>query len=518
MNAGDANAAGGGTNGGARAAGTAAPATPGAPGPRGAGTATADPAGSNVTAAGLLGAIALTGIILILPTPEGLPPEAHRLAALFAGILVLWSTEALPIAVTSLLALALQPIFGLTSLVSGRPPTSGAIFGAAAANFMSSVFFFVLVMFAIAYAWVKTGLARRFALWLIARAGTDATRAVYVFMIGTGMISMVVSDVPAAAIFMAIAVGILDKLGLRPGSHFGRAVMIGIPIAALIGGVGTPAGSSINLLGLVMIEQAGGERVPFLHWMAIGIPMVAILLPVAAWVLVKCFPPEIASIGDLEEVHDERRRIGPVSTAEWKVIAIMGAMLTLWIASTWLPVFDTFLVAVVGAVAMFLPGIGLFTWKEVQQVTGWDTLMVIGGVTSLGQASSRTGLATWLAESALGGLADWNAVALIAAISAFTVVIHLMLPIAPVINAVMIPPIMVLGAAAGVNPALYALPVIFTASCAFLLPLDAVPLVTYSRGYYRMFDMLSPGLVISAVWVVLMTALLIGIGPLVGLL
>ena len=297
---------------------------------------------------------------------------------------------------------------------------------------------------------------------MIARAGTDATRAVYVFMIGTGAISMVVSDVPAAAIFMAIAVGILDKLGLRPGSRFGRAVMIGIPIAALIGGVGTPAGSSINLLGLVMIEQAGGDRVPFLHWMAIGIPMVAILLPVAAWVLVKFFPPEIASIGDLEEIHDERRRMGPVSRAEWKVVAIMSAMITLWIASTWLPVFDTFLVAVVGAVAMFLPGIGLFTWKEVQQVTGWDTLMVIGGV--------------------------------------------------------MIPPIMVLGAAAGVNPALYALPVIFTASCAFLLPLDAVPLVTYSRGYYRMFDMLPAGLVISAVWVVLMTSLLIVIGPLVGLL
>ena len=202
--------------------------------------------------------------------------------------------------------------------------------------------------------------------------------------------------------------------------------------------------------------------------------------------------------------------MGPVSRAEWKVVAIMSAMITLWIASTWLPVFDTFLVAVVGAVAMFLPGIG--------QVTGWDTLMVIGGVTSLGQASSQTGLATWLAESALGGLADWNAVALIAAISAFTVVIHLMLPIAPVINAIMIPPIMVLGAAAGVNPALYALPVIFTASCAFLLPLDAVPLVTYSRGYYRMFDMLPAGLVISAVWVVLMTALLLVVGPLVGLL
>ncbi|HIM51925.1 MAG TPA: DASS family sodium-coupled anion symporter [Acidobacteria bacterium] len=478
----------------------------------------ATPIGSRFPTVGLLAALGVTGLVLLLPTPAALPPEAHRMAALFAGVLVLWSTEALPIAVTSLLALALQPLFGLTSLVADRPPTTGAIFGAAAANFMSSVFFFVMVMFAIAFAWVKTGLARRFALWLIARAGTDAKRAVYVFMIGTGLISMIVSDVPAAAIFMAIAVGILDKLELRPGSQFGRAVMIGIPVAALIGGVGTPAGSSINLLGLMMIEQNGGARIPFLHWMAIGVPMVAVLLPVAAWVLLKFFPPEIASIGDLEEIHEERRQIGPVSRDEWKVIGIMGTMLALWIASTWVPAFDTFLVAVVGAVAMFLPGIGLFTWKEVQGATGWDTLMVIGGVTSLGQASSQTGLATWLAESALGGLQDWNVVALIAAVSAFTVVIHLMLPINPVINAVMIPPIMVLGTTAGVNPVLYALPVVFTASCAFLLPLDAVPLVTYSRGYYRMFDMFLPGLVISAAWVVLMTTLLIGIGPLVGLL
>ena len=218
MTGGNAESGAGGTSSTPQVAGTGAAGVRGAPGSGGANTPGAGATGSRVTGAGLLGAAALTGLILILPTPEGLPPEAHRLAALFAGILVLWSTEALPIAVTSLLALALQPIFGLTSLVSGRPPTPGAIFGAAAANFMSSVFFFVLVMFAIAYAWVKTGLARRFALWLIVRAGTDAARAVYVFMIGTGMISMVVSDVPAAAIFMAIAVGILDKLGLRPGS------------------------------------------------------------------------------------------------------------------------------------------------------------------------------------------------------------------------------------------------------------------------------------------------------------
>jgi sodium-dependent dicarboxylate transporter 2/3/5 len=115
-------------------------------------------------------------------------------------------------------------------------------------------------------------------------------------------------------------------------------------------------------------------------------------------------------------------------------------------------------------------------------------------------------------------VAGWSVFAMIATISVFTVVIHLMLPIAPVINVVMIPPIMLLGTAAGIDPGLLALPVIFTASCAFLLPLDAVPLVTFGTGYYKMFDMLLPGTIISVVWVIVMTALMLTVGPLIGLM
>jgi len=233
--------------------------------------------------------------------------------------------------------------------------------------------------------------------------------------------------------------------------------------------------------------------------------------------LLKFYPPEIQAIAELEEIQRERNEMGPVSVSERKVLVIMAGMVVFWLASTWYPVFDTTLVAICGAVVMFLPGVSLFSWKEVQHATGWDTLLMIGGVTSLGLASRNTGLAKWLADTTFGGVQDWHIILVIAAISAFTVVIHLMLPIAPVINAVMIPPIMALGTAAGVNPVVYALPVIFTASCAFLLPLDAVPLVTYSKGYYRMLDMLVPGLIISVIWVVLMTTLLMLIGPMLGL-
>jgi solute carrier family 13 (sodium-dependent dicarboxylate transporter), member 2/3/5 len=457
--------------------------------------------------AGLAAAILTFCVLSLLPTPAGLSPDGQRMGALFGVLLVLWSTEALPIAVTAILALVLQPILGLNTL------------GAAFSNFISPVFFFVMVMFIIAYAWLKTGLAQRFALWMISKAGTNAKRVFYVFMFGTGAMSTIISDVPCAAIFMAVALGIFQKLKLEPGkSRFGKVVMIGIPIAALIGGVATPAGSAINLLGLFMIEQNGGVRIPFVHWMAIGMPVAIVMLPIAAWVLLRFYPPEIQTIGDIQEVQRDRKKLGPVSNGEWKVLVVMSTMLVFWILSSWFPAFDVTLVAVLGAVVMFLPGINLFTWKEVEAATGWEALLMIGGATSLGVVSAKSGLAKWLVDSTVGGFAEWNVIIIVALISTFIVVFHLVLPHNPTITAVVIPPIVLAATRAGHNPALYALPVVFTASCAFLLPLDAVPLVTYSKGYYRMVDMLLPGAVISVVWVIVITGLTLLIGPAIGLL
>src|SRR5690606_5626920 len=149
------------------------------------------------------------------------------------------------------------------------------------------------------------------------------------------------SDVPCCAVFMAIALGLFEKLGLRAGeSTFAKALMMGIPIAALIGGVGTPAGSSINILGIQFLEQYGNVRVPFLHWMAIGVPMVVVLIPVSAWILTRVYPPEMATIGDVTGIGEERARLGRMSAREVRVLVIIGAMIVLWIASTWIPSLD----------------------------------------------------------------------------------------------------------------------------------------------------------------------------------
>ena len=77
---------------------------------------------------------------------------------------------------------------------------------------------------------------------VLARAGTRPRRVLLALMAGTAALSSIMSDVPVCAIFMAVALGIFARAKVAPGSAFGKSVMMGIPIAALIGGVATPAG------------------------------------------------------------------------------------------------------------------------------------------------------------------------------------------------------------------------------------------------------------------------------------
>jgi len=465
--------------------------------------ASAPPALGRRQVVGFVVAALVMGGALLLPPLGGLKPEAQRLAGLFIASMALWLGESLPIGVTALLVIAAQPVLGIATM-----PAAGA-------GFMSPVIFFVLAMFLIAAVIHDCGLDRRFAGWLLARAGTDSRRVLLAFMAGTAAISTFVSDVPACAIWASLAIGLLTRLDTVPGrSNFGRALMLGIPIASYIGGIGTPAGSSVNVLGLQLLKQFGNVEIGFMHWMVIGMPMVLVLTPVAWWVLVKIFPPEMATV----EAVAPSGGPTPWSAPEKKVAVLLLVMMALWLASTWWPrQLDATMIAVLGSVAMFVPGMRLLSWDRAIRSVSWEALFMIGGITSLGVACRDTGLAQWFVTNTLGGLKGWSPVAIVATVSTVTVLIHLVVPILPAVVAVLVPPIVVLAQQTGHSPALYALPVVFTASCGFLLPLDAVALITYGTRYYRMTDMLLPGAIISVVWVALMTALMLALAPSLGL-
>lgn len=439
---------------------------------------------------GLAAAAVIIAATYFFDPPAGLNESGKNvLGLLFAG-LVLWVTEAVPLAVTALFLIIMQPLLGIAS-----PST-------AFKSFISPVIFFVIATFGVSAAIMKTPLAGRIARWMLRRSRDKSEYIVLAFMAGAASLSAIVSNVPVTALFMGLALRIVQSNGGQPGSsRLGASLMIAIPFGAMIGGMMTPAGSSINVLALYLMEEYAGSRVSFVQWMVFGVPIAAVLLPITWLILVKTFRPEPLGTGMADLIGSSIP--DRWTNTEIKVVVITGLMVALWMAGSWIPALDMTVVAVAGLIAFFLPGVRVLEWDEFSDAVGWDTILMVGGVISIGAAVVETGVGRWVFEITLAGVSGWHIILLTMAVGMVINLLHLVLPIAPAIVAVAIPPLIGLSQIQGVHPSVFVLTTAFLAGCCLLLPLDAVPLITYSKRYYSMLDMFKVGLAASTVWVIL---------------
>ena len=437
---------------------------------------------------GCIGLAILLGYFLLvsLPCPDGLSPNGKRaIAMMFAAVLV-WVFEILPVAVASVLFAVLPAVAGILPL-----PKMMQLFA-------TPTIFFVFAMFCIAIAFQNSGLSRRIVLWTSLRSKGSPVRLLLLLMMVCALLSTILADIPVVAMMLPVAVLLLEKNGCMKGtSNFGKAVMLGLPIACLIGGVGTPAGSAMNMLTISLLQSTADVHIGFL--------------------VIRAFPPEIGRLAGMDLVEREYAGLGGLGRRESVFIAVLAVNFILWSTEKLhgipLPV-----AAVIGCAIFSLPTVELLTWEQDKGRIGWDSLMLIGASNALGMAIWETGGAAWIAHACLSGVAGMPLAGVIAVISLFTVVIHLLIPVNTAIVAVLLPALAALAGTMGVNPAVLAIPMGFSVSAAFLLPLDAVPLVTYPAGYYRMFDMFKPGCLISVVWVVVMTLVMFAIAVPLGLL
>ena len=453
-----------------------------------------------------LGIAALYFIITALPAPDGLTPVGKKAIAMMLAAVLVWVFEVIPIAVSSIL-------FTLLPVVAGIIPLPKVM-----AHFATPTVFFVFAMFCISIAFQNSGLNRRVVLWTSLRSRGNPSRLLFFLMMVSALLSTFLADIPVVAMMLPVAVLLLEKNRCEPGaSPFGKAVMLGLPIACLIGGVGSPAGSAMIMLTIGLLQDTAKVHISFFEWMAIGMPMVLILTPVAWWAVIKVFPPEMDRLAGMELVEREYAELGPVTGREKLFFVILLINFILWctdkIHGLPLPV-----VAVIGGSLFVLPRIQLIDWERDKCRIGWDILMLIGASNALGMIIWEQGGASWIANACLGDISGLPLAGVIAAISIFTIVIHLLIPVNTAIVAVLLPALAALAGTMGVNPAVLAIPMGFSVSAALLLPLDPVPLVTYPAGFYKMFDMFKPGCLISVVWVVVMTLVMFAIAVPLGLL
>ncbi|BAF59723.1 MAG: DASS family sodium-coupled anion symporter [Pelotomaculum sp.] len=462
----------------------------------------------SVTTKRIVWVIALLLIYFVLanlPAPAGLKPEGQKAIALMVVVVIAWITEVIPIAIASLFFVFMQHVTGVSPQ------------GTAVANFATPTLLFVVASFFMANALNMSGLSQRISMKLTILSGGNPKKALFYIMVATALISSVISDVPACAAFFPIGMALLEKNNCRLGSsNLGRAMMIGIPFSSLIGGVATPAGSSLNVLSLSLLKSTSNIEISFTQWSAIGIPVVIVTIPIVWKILTMIFPPEIERLAGIEDIHKEYAALGPVSAKEIKFLVIFAMMLITWFTEPYhkipLPVSAT-----IGAAFFFLPGIDLLTWENTKQRIGWDTILLIGAANSLGTSLWQSGAATWLAESALRGIQGASPLMVILFVVVFTILIHLLVPVNAAIVSIMVPTLASLAVGIGISPAFLIIPMGFTVSAAFLLPLDPVPLITYASGHYKMTDYFKTGWPTCIFWTVIVTAAMLLLARPMGL-
>ncbi|WP_353095979.1 DASS family sodium-coupled anion symporter [Tissierella praeacuta] len=428
--------------------------------------------------------------------PKGLSIEGWKAILLMICATVSWVSEFIPIGISSCVLLFLPNLLKIEQT------------GVVMQNFATPTLFFILSALVIARAFVDSGLGYRISLYITPIFGKKSKMVLLSLMCCTSAISAVLADIPSAIIIGGIAYTLLQKNNCEPGkSVFGKSVMIGIPIAAAVGGIATPAGSGVNILAINLLKSVAGIDISFLQWSVIGLPM-AIVLTFISWVVIsKIYKPEMEYVSGLDTIEEEKAALGPMSTDEKKFTFLFSITLILWFTQS-ITGLETAFVSMLTVLVLFLPGVKLMDWNRAQESISWETLLLVGSCNAIAMILSTTGSAKWLSDTFLSGFASAGIFALVSVVTIFGIFIHLLVPISGAVLAMSVPIIVALSGTAGVDPILLILPLAYTASCVFLIPLDPTTMTTYGYGYWKLSEMPKPGFIIALVWIPLLIGLM----------
>ena len=453
--------------------------------------------------------IALTALILIammfIPGNESLTPAGIRTMGMLIAFLVMLITAPFRPFHTGLFFLALMPVFGAA-------PT----FADALSGFANPVIPFVIASFGIAAAFITLPLSKRILVAILRKFGKNIRIAMLALMLCAGITSVFIFSVPTCAVFLTIAMNFLDVYDdPEDKKKTGRAVMIAIPVAIMIGAVSTPISSAINLIAVDKLEEFTGITITFVEWMAAGFPVAVVTMPVAWQLILRIHKPAEISEDMVDRFIRELNIPPKLSKPEIKVIIITSIMLVLWIASSWVKSINVMVVAVLGACVFCVPQLKILKFEEFADNIGWDSIFLSVAVLSMGDLMVSNGVSGWIV-SILPELHAPTPV-LIAFTAVLFFILLMIIPIAPSLVIIMASPLIALAVGAGSSPAVVMLTAAISGCCCFLLPLDTVPLLTYSKGYYSIKDMFISSLPIQLFIVLVLSLWLTFIGRALGL-
>lgn len=440
-----------------------------------------------------------------IPASEAFPEVQVKALSFLVLCMILWFTEFIPLGASAVLIITLPSVMGLATLKETLAP------------FPNPTLFFVIATFALSAALTKVPLAKRLLLYLLRISKNNVNMFLLAVMAATFLISSVMSNIPATAMFIPICMGFLELYeNEEDRRRTGRAMMIGLAVAGMIGGIITPAGSSNNLISLSILESSTGTVVRFVDWIIICAPLALVMLPAAWLILIKVFKPAGLTDGKVKSYVSSLKSLPAPGAKEYIVAAVMIVMIALWVASSWIPALNTNIIAICGMAIMFLPGIDIFTWKDFSKEVSWAVVLMVGSVLCVGNIILESGIAGWLGSLFFSVDSGTSPQFMIIQLAIFVSIMQLLIPNGPAVIAATTPLVIAAGSSIGINPAMFTIPLCILASWTIIIPLSAVPMVTYSTGYYKISDIGKVGVpvliivtLIMSLWIPFVTGILI---------
>ncbi|MCD6163430.1 MAG: SLC13/DASS family transporter [candidate division Zixibacteria bacterium] len=439
-------------------------------------------------------------------------------AAVTAGIVLLmacfWVSLCLPIPVTSLLPIALFPLLGVAS--------SGTIIKYYANN---NIYLF-MGGFIVALAIEKWGLHRRIALFITSLLGTSQSRIVMGFMCGTAFLSMWISNTATTMMMLPIGMAVISETVRTTvkENKFAVALMLGIAYGASIGGIATPIGTppNIEFLGQYGRGFPGAPEISFFNWIKVFFPLALILLPLA-WVIITkvVFPISHKTTTGRNLINDELKKLGPMSTAEKRILIVFITTALLWIFRSdiklgfftipgWSNLFSNpkyfhdATVAIIMAILLFgipagkkYPGQFLMDWPTAIKLP-WGILLLFGGGFAIAGGFTISGLDQQIGMILKPYLVFHPLIIVFIICLLLTFLTELTSNTAT--TAALLPIMKGTAIALNLNPLLLMIPATISASMAFMLPVATPPnAIVFSSGQIKMSQMVRAGLILNLV-------------------
>lgn len=459
---------------------------------------------------------ALIAFVAIAHAPiAGLDAQARTVLAATVVMSGLWVGQVLPLAVTALLPLAVFPLVGLGSVKD------------VAVAYMQPMNFLMLGGFVIGHAVEAVGLHHRFAYALLRPAWVRASprRVLFAVMVATAGMSGFLSNTATALLMMPLGTT-LAALAL-PAGRSRTAFPLGVAYAASIGGCLTLIGTPPNIALAKSAADLAGRTVTFAGWLIVGVPFVALALPLAfvaiAWVGVP--------VGGPTERAIDAPAPGPWTGRQIAVLTVVVAVVAAWLTRApiafgpatfpgWGPSVglaggdgDAW-VAIVGALVLFFIAWPseqpfLVDWHRLEGDVPWGVLLLFGGGFALADAIEHSTLDDVVATAGAGipaMMPAWAATLLLCA--AMVVFTEFVSNTAAALIAL---PILAAAAkGAHVDPLTWMIPATIAASCGFMMPSGTGPnALACEAGGVRPADMAWAGLLVNVICVIV--AALVGV-------